>query len=66
MAKVILDAIKENFPDSKYYQASSSEMFGNSSGMKDEDTILQPRSPYGVAKVFAHHMTNHYKEAYDI
>jgi GDPmannose 4,6-dehydratase len=62
----ILDAIKENFPDSKYYQASSSEMFGNSSGMKDEDTILQPRSPYGVAKVFAHHMTNHYKEAYDI
>lgn len=62
----ILDAIKENFPDSKYYQASSSEMFGNSSGIKDEDTILQPRSPYGVAKVFAHHMTNHFKEAYDI
>ena len=62
----ILEAVKENFPNAKYYQASSSEMFGNSSGMKNEDTILKPRSPYGAAKVFAHHMTNHYREAYNL
>jgi len=62
----VLDAIKENVPDAKFYQASSSEMFGNYPGIKDENSPLKPRSPYGVAKVFAHHMTNHYREAYNI
>ena len=62
----ILDAIKENIPDVKFYQASSSEMFGNSPGVKNEDSFFKPRSPYGVAKVFAHHITNHYREAYNI
>jgi len=62
----ILDSIRENAPDAKYYQASSSEMFGDFPGEKDEKTYFRPRSPYGVAKVFAHHMTNHYKEAYKI
>ena len=62
----ILDAIKENIPDVKFYQASSSEMFGNYPGVKNEDSFFKPRSPYGVAKVFAHHITNHYREAYNI
>ena len=62
----ILEAIKENVPDAKFYQASSSEMFGDAAGAKDENTICKPRSPYGAAKVFAHHITNHYKEAYNI
>jgi GDPmannose 4,6-dehydratase len=41
-------------------------MFGNYPGIKNESSPLIPRSPYGVAKVFAHHMTNHYREAYNI
>ena len=60
------DAIKENAPNAKFYQASSSEMFGNSPGMKDENSVFKPRSPYGAAKVFAHQITNHYREAYNI
>ena len=62
----VLDAVKETIPDAKFYQASSSEMFGNYSGIKNEKSLFIPRSPYGVAKVFAHHMTNHYREAYNI
>lgn len=62
----LLEAIKENAPHAKFYQASSSEMFGNYGGIHDENSRFEPRSPYGVAKVFAHHMTNHYREAYNI
>jgi len=62
----VLDAIKENAPNVKFYQASSSEMFGNSPGMKDENSPFKPRSPYGAAKVFAHQIANHYREAYNI
>ena len=62
----VLDAIKENAPNAKFYQASSSEMFGNSPGMKDENSVFKPRSPYGAAKVFAHQIANHYREAYNI
>jgi GDPmannose 4,6-dehydratase len=62
----VLEAVKENTPDIKFYQASSSEMYGNYSGIKNEDSPFIPRSPYGVAKVFAHHITNHYREAYNI
>ena len=62
----VLDALKENIPDAKFYQASSSEMYGNYPGEKNENSPFKPRSPYGVAKVFAHNMTNHYREAYDI
>ena len=62
----ILDSMKENVPEAKFYQASSSEMFGNEPGVKNEQTYFRPRSPYGAAKVFSHHITNHYKEAYDI
>lgn len=62
----VLEAIRENAPHAKFYQASSSEMYGNYGGMLDENSPFAPRSPYGVAKVFAHHMTNHYREAYNI
>ena len=62
----ILDSLRENTPDAKFYQASSSEMYGDAAGIKDENTYFRPRSPYGAAKVFAHHITNHYKEAYNI
>ena len=62
----ILDSIRENAPEAKFYQASSSEMFENEPGVKNEQTYFRPRSPYGAAKVFSHHITNHYKEAYDI
>ena len=62
----VLNAIRELAPHAKFYQASSSEMFGNSPGVKNEESVLKPRSPYGAAKIFAHHMTNHYREAYDL
>ncbi|SVD56238.1 uncharacterized protein METZ01_LOCUS409092, partial [marine metagenome] len=48
----VLDALKENASDAKFYQASASEMFGNSPGIKDENSSFKPRSPYGTAKVF--------------
>ena len=62
----VLDALKENASDAKFYQASASEMFGNSPGIKDENSSFKPRSPYGTAKVFAHQTVNHYREAYNI
>jgi len=62
----VLEAVRENSPNTKFYQASSSEMFGNYVGAKNEESPFIPRSPYGAAKVFGHHMTNHYREAYDI
>jgi GDPmannose 4,6-dehydratase len=48
----------------KYYQASSSEMFGATPPPQDEDTPFWPRSPYGAAKVYAYWMTRNYREAY--
>ena len=62
----VLEAIKENKPDVKFYQASSSEMFGDYTDIKNENSPFIPRSPYGAAKVFGHHITNHYREAYGI
>ncbi len=51
----------------RYYQASSSEMFGNArQSPQTEETPLQPRSPYGCAKVFAHWATVNYRESYDL
>lgn len=60
----VFEAIKEFSPDSKVYQASSSEMFGNSSEIKSEDSRMYPASPYGVAKVFAHKSAQFYRDAY--
>lgn len=62
----VFEAVKEFSPHSKIYQASSSEMFGNSDEMKNENSRMYPASPYGVSKVFAHKTAQHYREAYDI
>jgi len=64
----LLNAIKFFSPTTKFYQASTSEMFGTShdDGFQDEDTIFHPRSPYGISKVYAYWMTINFRESYDI
>lgn len=63
----ILDAIKENNLKTKFYQASSSEMFGKvAETPQNENTAFYPRSPYGVSKLFAHWITKNYRESYDL
>ena len=63
----ILEAIRNYSPKTKFYQASTSEMFGKVQSIpQDENTPFYPRSPYGVAKLFAHWMVKNYREAYDI
>lgn len=65
----LLEAVKEVTPDSKYYQASSSEMFGNSvdaDNYQRESTAMVPVSPYGIAKLFAFQTTKFYREAYGL
>lgn len=63
----ILDAIKETGIKTKFYQASSSEMFGLVQEVpQSETTPFYPRSPYGVAKVYAYWITKNYRESYDI
>jgi len=61
----LLDAIREEGVDCRFYQASSSEMFGAVDEVPQrEETKFHPRSPYGVAKVFAYWITRNYREAY--
>jgi len=60
----VFEAIKEYSPKSKVYQASSSEMFGSSEELKIEDSRMNPVSPYGVAKVYAHKSAQLYRKAY--
>jgi GDPmannose 4,6-dehydratase len=62
----MLEAIRETGVETRFYQASSSEMFGSSPAPQNEDTPLQPRSPYAVAKLYAHWITRNYREAYDL
>ncbi|PWT92316.1 MAG: GDP-mannose 4,6-dehydratase, partial [Blastocatellia bacterium] len=62
----ILEAIRELGIRPKYYQASSSEMFGAAPGPQNENTPFHPRSPYASAKVFAYHSTINYREAYGL
>ena len=62
----VFETVKELSPDSKIYQASSSEMFGNSNEIKNEDSRMYPASPYGISKVYAHKTAQHYREAYDM
>lgn len=62
----ILEAIKRSKVSCKFYQASSSEMFGNSPPPQSEDTRFYPRSPYGAAKVYAYWMTVNYREGHDL
>jgi GDPmannose 4,6-dehydratase len=63
----MLEAIRKHKPDSKFYQASTSEMFGKvRETPQSERTPFYPRSPYGVAKVYAHWITINYRESYNI
>lgn len=63
----ILDAIRLVNPETRFYQASSSEMFGKVREVpQTEDTPFHPRSPYGVAKVYGHWITVNYRESYDM
>ena len=63
----MLDAIRQVDPDIRYYQASSSEMFGKVREVpQNEETPFYPRSPYGVAKVYGHWITVNYRESYDM
>ncbi len=61
----LLEAIRCTNPKIRFYQASSSEMFGRVQGAaQDESTLLHPRSPYGVAKAFGHWLTVNYRESH--
>jgi len=63
----MLEAVRHMDKNIKFYQASSSEMFGKAKEVpQDENTPFYPRSPYGVAKVYGHYMTVNYRESYDL
>lgn len=63
----ILEAIRKHKPDAKFFQASSSEMFGKVREVpQNETTPFYPRSPYGVSKTYGHYITVNYRESYDI
>ena len=66
----ILNAIRNQSPDTRFYQASTSEMYGNSieisGGLQDENTPFWPRSPYGVAKLYAYWITVNFRESYSL
>lgn len=63
----MLEAIRKHKPDTKFYQASSSEMFGKVQEIpQTENTSFYPRSPYGVSKVYGHWITVNYRESYGI
>ena len=60
----LLEAVRELGTPCRFYQASSSEMFGSSAPPQNEHTAFQPRSPYACAKVFAHQLCQNYRDAY--
>jgi GDPmannose 4,6-dehydratase len=63
----LLDAVRHCVPEARFYQASSSEMFGKVQEVPQrESTPLYPRSPYGVAKVYGHWLTVNYRESYNM
>jgi GDPmannose 4,6-dehydratase len=62
----LLEAIRESGVRTKFYQASSSEMFGNASGPQNEQTPFEPRSPYAAAKLYAYWMTINYRQGYGL
>jgi GDPmannose 4,6-dehydratase len=62
----MLEAIRAVDPQIRFYQASSSEMFGKAEPPQNEKTPFHPRSPYGVAKVYGHHITVNYRESYGL
>ena len=62
----ILEAIRKTKIKTKFYQASSSEMFGSAPPPQNERTVFQPRSPYAAAKVYSYYVTQNYRDAYGI
>jgi len=62
----LLEAIRMNSSDTRFYQASSSEMFGSTNPPQNEDSPFHPRSPYAAAKLFAHNLCVNYRESYDM
>jgi GDPmannose 4,6-dehydratase len=63
----MLEAMRETVPDARFYQASSSEMFGKVLEVPQRETTpFYPRSPYGVAKCYGHFITVNYRESYDL
>jgi GDPmannose 4,6-dehydratase len=62
----LLDAMRRSGSRARFYQASSSEMFGNAPGPQSESTQFQPASPYAVAKTFAYYTTVNYRDAYQM
>ncbi len=62
----LLEAVRRSGIKTKFYQASSSEMFGNAPAPQNEETPFRPRSPYAVAKVYAYWMVNNYREGYNM
>ena len=62
----ILEAIRKTGIKTKFYQASSSEMFGAAPPPQNENTVFQPRSPYAAAKVYSHYIAQNYRDAYGV
>jgi len=63
----MMEAVRQFCPDAKFYQASSSEMFGNVEVVpQNEHTVFRPRSPYASAKVFGHYSAINYRESYNM
>jgi GDPmannose 4,6-dehydratase len=62
----ILEAIRKTGIKTKFYQASSSEMFGAAPPPQSEKTLFQPRSPYAAAKVYSYYITQNYRDAYGL
>ena len=62
----MLEAVRLSGISTRFYQASTSEMFGASPPPQNEQTPFYPRSPYAAAKVYSHHITKNYREAYGI
>src|SRR5882724_8540130 len=62
----LLEAIRESGMSPRFYQASSSELFGASPAPQSETTPFHPRSPYAAAKAYAYHVTQNYREAYGL
>lgn len=60
----MLEGIRHVCPEARFYQASSSEQFGNAPSPQDENTPFRPASPYAASKVFAHYCTVNYRESY--
>lgn len=63
---IALEAVLKYSPSTRFYQASTSELFGNSKGPQNESTEFAPRSPYAAAKLYAHKMVGLYREAYGL